>query len=106
MHFFPLKLILKDQDACKFCNKVFAENSTYFNEHLTHCKTYIEKTIMSTIQSNNSFNTAVIAKTSQRNQTTINFTRLTPAHKISSGFLRSEERRVGKECRSQWVKYE
>ena len=36
---------------------------------------------MSIIQSNNSFHTAVIAKTSQRNQTTINFPRLTPAQK-------------------------
>ena len=81
-YFFPFKLILKDQYACKFCNKVLAENVTHFNEHMTDRKSYIEKTITSTIQSNNPFNTMVIAKPSQQlNQMTINFPRLTPAQK-------------------------
>ena len=48
---------------------------------MADCETYIEKTIASTIQSNNPFDTAAIAKTNQQNQTTIKLPCLTAAQK-------------------------
>jgi len=80
-----IELISKDQYACNFCNKVLAENVTHFKKHLKGCKTYIEKTIMHTIQGHNPF-VSGIAKPSQRNQTTINFPRLSPSQKEELDF--------------------
>ena len=76
--FYCLKLTLKDQYACKSCNKVLAEHVTHFKEHLKSCRTYIEKTITKTIQDNNPFHTA---KNAMTQQSTINFPRLTNSQK-------------------------
>jgi len=73
-----IELISKDQYVCNFCNKVLAENVTHFNQHLKVCKTYIEKTITSAIQSHNPFISGGISKSGQ---STISFPRLSPSQK-------------------------
>ena len=75
---FKLIIDLKDQYACKWCNKVLVEHATHFKKHLQNCNIYIKRTIMKTIQDSNPFHVPVEAN---RNQTQLNIPRLTEKQK-------------------------
>src|SRR5579859_7314529 len=59
---------------CKWCNKVLAEHATHFKDHLKTCTTYVEQTMLKTIQKSNPFNVPV---ETHSNQSRINFASLT-----------------------------
>src|SRR5579859_4588757 len=71
-------MTLQDRYACRFCNKVLAEHTTHFKEHLETCKRYVKQTASNTIQNSNPFNIPVKANS---NQSQINFPSLMPARK-------------------------